>query len=86
MNTKALKNNGFTKLKTFKIRVDNNNWGWITLNNGEVVSCSQRHSWALHLPFYKLDNWLSKKGKVCYLVGRNNEKLGRNIANYKFRW
>ena len=55
------------KQKTFKIKVNQSNWGWITINNGEIVSCSEKHKWSLHLPFSKIDNWLLTKGSVEYV-------------------
>ena len=51
-------------MKTFKIEVGATNFGWITVSGGQIVSCSERHKWAIHLNYERLTNWLSKLGTV----------------------
>lgn len=48
-------------MKTFQIAGPIN--GFFTIESGQIISCSQKYSWAIHLRPEILINWLSKKGK-----------------------
>jgi hypothetical protein len=39
--------------------------GWFTIDiENQIVRCSQRYDWALHLNSEKLLNWIKKKTQV----------------------